>query len=294
MGGGPAAWRSVPAADLHVHSSASDGTHPPEEVVALAARAGVTTLALTDHDTLAGVAGARTAADPLHLRVIAGCEFSVAASWGEMHLLAYFLPTDNEELADFLEQQRVQRTARMREIVRRLAAAGAHVRMEDVVDQTAGGAVGRPHAARALVKLGRVSDVGQAFDRYLGRGRAAFVPKVLPKTREVTTLVRRLGGVTAAAHLRSRLTRPMVERLRDAGVDAIEVRHPAHDTELEGRALALALALGMLRTGGSDWHGEDEAQEQGRAPLGAITVPMDWVAALDALHQQRVDERGEA
>jgi len=260
--------------------------------VALAARAGVTTLALTDHDTLAGVAAARAAAEPLDLQVIAGCEFSVAAPWGEMHLLAYFLPTESDELAEFLEQQRAQRTARMREIVRRLSAAGAHVRMEDVIDQTAGGALGRPHAARALVKLGRVPDVGQAFDRYLGRGRAAFVPKVLPKTGAVTALVRRLGGVTAAAHLRSRLTRPGLERLRDAGVDAIEVRHPAHDAELQERALGLAAALGMLRSGGSDWHGEDEAAEQGRAPLGSITVPMDWVAELDTLHQQRVDEGG--
>lgn len=280
----------MPGADLHVHSTASDGTHAPADVVRLAAAAGLDTIALTDHDTLAGVADAGRAGESLGVRVIPGCEFSVAAPWGEMHLLAYFLPAGGGgTLTSFLEEQRNARVTRMREIVRRLAASGAPMTFDDVVAQAEGEALGRPHAARALVHGGRVRDVTEAFDRYLGRGRPAFVPKVLPALRHVTALVAAAGGVSSAAHLKDRASRAALRRLREAGVDAVEVRHPAHDQAMAARLEGLAPELGMLCSGGSDWHGEAEAAEDGRAPLGAITVPQSWVDALEGLHRQRTD-----
>jgi len=277
----------VPGADLHTHSTASDGTHSPADVVRLAAAAGLDTLALTDHDTLDGLPEAIRAGQDARVRLIAGCEFSVAAPWGELHLLGYFLPLADAELAPFLAAQRDARADRMREIVRRLRASGAAITLEHVVAEAGGEALGRPHAARALTRLGHTRGIAEAFDRFLGRGRPACVPKRLPDLAVVTALVRRVGGVTSAAHLKGRATRAALERLREAGVDAIEVRHPAHGDELAARLETLVPALGMLRSGGTDWHGEDEAGEDGRAPLGAITVPAAWVEALEALHRER-------
>lgn len=282
----------MPGADLHTHSTASDGTHEPADVVRLAAAAGLETIALTDHDTLDGVPEAQRAGAAAGVRVISGCEFSVAAPWGEMHLLGFFLPLADDELAPFLAGQREARAERMREIVRRLRASGASLTMDQVIAEAIGEALGRPHAARALIRSGHVRDVTEAFDRFLGRGRPAFVPKRLPPLEAVTALVRRVGGVSSAAHLKGRATRAALERLREAGVDAIEVRHPSHDDGLADRLETLVPELGMLRSGGTDWHGEDEAAEDGRAPLGAITVPDSWVDALEGLHRQRRSVEG--
>jgi predicted metal-dependent phosphoesterase TrpH len=258
--------------------------------VALAAEAGLDTIGLTDHDTLGGLADARQAAEIAGVRVIPGCEFSVAAPWGEMHLLGYFLPEGDDVLSAFLATQRDARSARMREIVRRLQASGAPLDLEEVLAQSAGDAVGRPHAARALINAGHVRDVNEAFYRYLGRGRPAFVPKVLPPLEDVTALVSRVGGVTSAAHLRDRATRPALERLKEMGVDGVEVCHPVHDAALRARVDTLATELGLLRSGGTDWHGEREADADGRAHLGEITIPLEWVNALDALHRRRLRE----
>lgn len=282
----------MPGADLHTHSTASDGTHEPAEVVRLAAAAGLDTIALTDHDTVAGVPEAVRTGAGTSVRVIAGCEFSVAAPWGEMHLLGFFLPVADEALAPFLSGQREARAERMREIVRRLRASGAPVTLDQVIAEAGGEALGRPHAARALIRSGHVGGVSEAFDRFLGRGRPAFVPKRLPPLEDVTGLVRRVGGVSSAAHLKGRATRAALERLREAGVDAIEVRHPAHGDDLANRLETLVPELGLLRSGGTDWHGEEEAAEDGRAPFGAITIPDSWVDALEGLHRQRRSVEG--
>ena len=274
-------------ADLHTHSTASDGTYAPADVVRLAAEAGLHTIALTDHDTLHGVAAAERQGAVAGVRVISGAEFSVGAPWGEMHLLGYFLPEANPRLAAFLAGQREARAERMREVVRRLQKVGVALSLEAVHREAGGDALGRPHAARALVRGKHVEGIGAAFDRYLGRGRPAFVPKQLPGLEAVTALVSEVGGVTSAAHLKGRGTRPVLERLRASGVDAVEVRHPAHDVERAASLDRLAVDLGLLRSGGTDWHGEDEADEGGRAHLGAITVPTEWVAALETLHRRR-------
>jgi predicted metal-dependent phosphoesterase TrpH len=280
----------VSGADLHVHSTASDGACAPAEVVRRAAAAGLEAVALTDHDTVAGVPEARDAGAALGVRVIAGCEFSVAAPWGELHLLAYCLPGGDAELDAFLAGQRSQRARRMVEMVRRLNAAGIPIAAGEVERVAAGAAVGRPHVARALVARGAARDLPDAFDRYLGDGRTAYVPKRLPAVAEVTRLVRRLGGVTAAAHLKDRGTAPALTRLRDAGVDGVEVCHPAHDREAQDRLGTLARAHAMVRTGGSDWHGDAEPDAHHRSPLGQITVPLEWLDEIERLHRRRLEE----
>ncbi len=272
--------------DLHLHSTASDGREAPADVVRLATGAGLAVIALTDHDTLSGVAVARDATQGTDLRVIAGCEFSVRVPWGELHLLGYFLPLDDRELEGFLAQQRHGRAERMDRIVQRLQASGVSVTLADIVQRAAGAALGRPHAAHAIVRQGAATDVNDAFDRYLGRGRPAFVAKTLPPVADVSDLIRRCGGVSSAAHLKDRAGRSALARLRDAGVDGVEVLHPAHDEATRVRIERLVRELDMLPTGGSDWHGGGVGG-LGRAGLGEIPVPHEWLEAIEDLHNER-------
>jgi predicted metal-dependent phosphoesterase TrpH len=272
--------------DLHVHSAASDGEHAPEEVVRRAAAVGLTVIALTDHDTLDGVAEAVHAGARHGVRVIGGCEFSVQAPWGEMHLLGYFLPAGDGPVEAFLEHQRNHRKERAARIVERLNGLGVELGAGDVLDAAGGGAVGRPHVARALVAQGAVRDVQEAFRRYLGAGRPAYVEKTLASTTEVAALVRAARGVTSAAHLKNRGTREALAALRRAGVDGVEIRHPAHDDTTARRLTRFADEIGALRTGGSDWHGVSLTSPD-RAGLGDVTVPEEWLLALEALHGER-------
>lgn len=267
--------------DLHLHSTASDGNLAPAAVVERAQRAGLSAIALTDHDTLAGVAEAQAAGSRLGVRVIGGCEFSCAAPWGEMHVLGYFLPSANAALDAFLASCRADRVRRARAMVDRLRRLGLEVTFDDVLAASAGGAVGRPHVARALVGRGIVMDFSEAFDRYLGRGRPGFVDKVLPTFRDVARLAHSVGGVVSAAHLKDRASRQILEKFRGEGLDAVEVRHPSHSPEVVERLAGFARELGLLQTGGSDWHGESEAEGE-HGTIGSQMVPAAWLEALEA------------
>lgn len=266
--------------DLHVHSTASDGSLSPGGVVKRAAGAGLRAIALTDHDTLAGVPEAIAAGEHYGVRVVGGCEFSALAPWGEMHVLGYFLPPELPELDAFLERCRADRMRRAQEMVQRLQRLGVDLSFESVLQESAGGAVGRPHVARAIVRQGRAIDLGDAFDRFLGRGRPAFVEKTLPQFRAITDLVHAAGGLVSVAHLKERGTRAFIERLKGEGLDAVETRHPSHDPDLRARLTDIALQLGLLRTGGSDWHGDPEPGVT-HGSIGSQCVPIEWLERLD-------------
>ena len=268
--------------DLHVHSTASDGSLPPARVVERARAAGLAAIALTDHDTVAGVPAAVDAGERLGLRVVGGCEFSSAAPWGEMHVLGYFLPSDSPELESFLERCRADRVRRAREMVTRLQRLGVALEYDDVLHQSKGAAVGRPHVARAIVTQGGALDVSDAFDRYIGRGRPAFVDKTLPTFREITELVHSVRGMVSVAHIKDRGTRSFLERLKREGLDAVETRHPSHYPEVRARLTDIALRVGLLPTGGSDWHGDPEPGETHGA-LGSQDVPLEWLERLEEL-----------
>jgi predicted metal-dependent phosphoesterase TrpH len=203
-----------------------------------------------------------------------------------MHLLAYFLPHRQPQLEAFLADKRDKRVVRARHMVNRLRGLGLPLSFEEVASEAGTGAMGRPHVARALVRGGHVADVPEAFTRFLGARRPAFVPKVLPSVSDVTALVRSLGGVTSAAHLGSRATRRGLASLRTRGVDGAEVRHPLHDVRRAKEIERLAGDLGIMKTGGTDWHG-DETDELNRAQLGNITIPEQWLDDIEQLHQQR-------
>jgi predicted metal-dependent phosphoesterase TrpH len=250
-------------------------------VVRRAAAAGLAAIALTDHDTLAGLPAALAVGAAVRLRVIPGCEFSVQAPWGEMHLLGYFLPVGWQPLEEFLVHCRDDRARRGGEMVEKLRALGAAIALDDVLQQAQGGAIGRPHVARALVKVGAAGTVQEAFDRYVGWGRPGFVEKRLPPFRDVADLVHRAGGVVSAAHLKERGTRSALSALKSEGLDAVEVRHPTHDADLRRRLADHARALGLLVSGGSDWHG-DEPGQLPNSGIGGQQVPLAWLTALEA------------
>lgn len=248
--------------------------------------AGLSAMALTDHDTVAGVPAAMQAGERLGLRVIGGCEFSVAAPWGEMHVLGYFLPSESPVLEALLERCRADRVRRGREMVSRLQGLGVDLEFDDVLRQSRGGAVGRPHVARAIVLQGSAAGIDDAFDRYIGRGRPAFVEKTLPEFREISRVVHSVAGLVSVAHLKERGTRAFLERLKHEGLDAIEIRHPSHDQPRRSRLTDIAHRLGLLCTGGSDWHG-DPGPGESHGSLGSQEVPAEWLDRLEELRGNR-------
>lgn len=237
-------------------------------------------MALTDHDTLAGVPEAVAAGQSCGVRVVAGCEFSAAAPWGEMHVLGYLLPVHSAALEQFLERCRDDRLRRAREMVEQLRRLGVDLSFQSVLEEASGGAVGRPHVARAVVRHGGASSLNDAFDRFLGRGRPAFVDKTLPTFAAVAAVVHEAGGVVSVAHLKERGTRTVVERLKTEGLDAVETRHPSHDPDVRAQLTDIALHLGLLRTGGSDWHG-DPGPGVTHGAMGSQQVPREWLDRLD-------------
>jgi 3',5'-nucleoside bisphosphate phosphatase len=241
---------------------------------------GLTAVALTDHDTTDGVGAATAAGAGAGVRVVCGCEFSTRAPWGELHLLGYFLVPADPGLQAFLEETQAARRRRGEQMVEKLQRLGIEIALADVEEQ-AQGAVGRPHVARALVERGVSADINEAFERYLGRGRAAFVEKPLPSLQRVTDIVHAVGGVAVAAHLGDHGTEPQVREFVAQGLDGIEVRHPSHSPATEARLTRIAQRLGLSISGGSDWHGDTKFGTS-HAPLGGLDIPLEWLDRLEA------------
>jgi hypothetical protein len=221
----------------------------------------------------------------------------VRAPWGELHVLALFLPQGNERLQTFLRDTRAARRIRGEQIVAKLQRLGVPIDLEDVQAQMLGGdggkgALGRPHVARALVDSGACDTISDAFRRYLGRGRAAYVEKPLPNLGQVTALVHDVGGLTVAAHLGDHGTEAQLRIFQDQGLDCVEVRHPSHAPAVEQRLTRIAERLGLGISGGSDWHGESEYGEI-HAPLGGMRVPDTWLQPLEQRLERTAKQRGE-
>ena len=258
--------------DLHMHSTASDGALAPEDVTAAAQAAGLAVVALTDHDTVAGVPAAREAGERLGVRVITGVELSAMFGDEEIHLLALHL-----ERLDLIEREletfRGQRVTRAEEMVTKLNALGIPVTMDAVLGEAGGGAVGRPHVARAVIGGGWARDNREAFDRYLGNGRPAYVGKPRLEVEDAVRMVHEAGGIIVYAHPGSLGRRERVEVLAKAGLDGLEVRHPSHSAEDVSRLGALVDFFGMVPSGGSDWHGAAE----GPRTIGCMRVPYEFL-----------------
>jgi predicted metal-dependent phosphoesterase TrpH len=244
--------------DLHVHSSASDGTDPPAEVMRRAARAGLDVVALTDHDTVAGHAEARAAAGPVIL--LPGMELSGRLDGRSLHMLAYLFDADQPELAAELTRIRDDRVLRARAMVDRLAGLGVDVSWEQVEAIAGQAVVGRPHIARAMADSGAIASPREAFTRdWIADGGRAYVGRYALDPVRAIGLVRAAGGVTVLAHPRAGrdilVTDEQITGLAAAGLAGLEVFHPDQSEAERARLIALAHDLGLAATGGSDDHG---------------------------------------
>lgn len=270
--------------DLHLHSTASDGSYPPETVVAMAERNGVRVMALTDHDSIDGIAPAEERARKAGIRVISGVELSVSESGFDVHLLAYGFDLTDKGLLAALSRYRDSRRERARKMLARLKGLGIRITLDEVEEIAQGGALGRPHVAEALMRGGHVDTFHEAFQRFLGHHAPAYVAKQTVTLEEAAGIVRDAGGVVALAHPgtlnRDHLIAPWVRR----GLDGIEVWHSKHAPADVSRYREIAKQHSLLMTGGSDFHGE-------RTPdvsIGGTAVPESILAPLEeALRARR-------
>ena len=264
--------------DLHVHTTASDGTLTPTELVRHAAHLGLAAVAITDHDSVQGLAEARAtaAAECPSLTVIPGVELSAVDDGRDVHILGYFIRYEDESLGTHLADLRRARLNRAESIVEALSAAGYRVSLDHVLSLSDGGAVGRSHVARALVDGGHAEDVSDAFHRLLGRGRPFYVPKDVRTPWEVLRVVTASGGIPVLAHPAVTAIDDLIPRLVEEGLGGLEVYHPNHGPEDEARYLELAAELGLLVSGGSDYHGEHAPTPA----LGSLEMPSSVLSAL--------------
>lgn len=257
--------------DLHAHTTASDGAATPTALVERARAAGLVAVALTDHDTVEGVAEARAAGARVGIAVIVGVELSATDRDQEVHVLGLHLE-DTRPLEPLLADLRGARWRRANAMVGALRALGVPLSLDAVLAEAGTGAVGRPHVARALIAGGWVRDQRDAFDRYLGAGRPANIAKQRLPLAAAIGIVHAAGGVAVWAHPGRDGTRARLEALQAEGLDGVEVRHPGHSAEDMARLGALADHLQLVPSGGSDWHGATE----GPRVLGAMQVPAAW------------------
>ncbi|GGL31109.1 PHP domain-containing protein [Phycicoccus endophyticus] len=268
--------------DLHTHSTASDGTETPSELVASVVAAGLAAFALTDHDTTLGWAAAGEAARAAGVVLVPGIEVSCARGRRSVHLLAYLPDPEHPELVSELRRARESRETRLDVMVEGMAAAGVPVSVEAVRAEVETGATpGRPHIADALVRSGVVAHRDEAFERWLGDSSPFYVPHYAPDPVHAVAVVRAAGGVPVLAHPRSR-TRTgavedgLVEEMAAAGLAGLEAYHRDHDEEAVRHVLALADRLGLVVTGSSDYHGAGKHNR-----LGEHTTDPEVLAAIE-------------
>jgi predicted metal-dependent phosphoesterase TrpH len=271
--------------DLHAHSTASDGTDSPAELVAAAAAAGLDVVAITDHDTTAGWTEA-IAARPAGLTVVPGAEFSCYADAADgrrisLHVLGYLFDPEHSALRDERARLRESRRQRARRIVENLAADGHPVTWQRVEELADGGAVGRPHIGRALVEAGAAPDVSTAFTHLLSSRQKYYVPKQDTPVLEAVATIRAAGGLPVFAHPFARRRGPVVDdgvvkAMADAGLVGLEVDHPDHDADDRADARRLCDALHLVRLGSSDYHGSNKPNRLG----DQLTDPEAYAALL--------------
>ncbi|MFW6060437.1 MAG: PHP domain-containing protein [Phycisphaeraceae bacterium] len=287
---------SARSCDLHLHSTASDGTDAPAALAALARDAGLSAFALTDHDTTAGLSDAAAAAEAIGIPFVPGIELSAdptlggaAEARGTLHVLGYFVRHDDPQLQQLEEWLREARAQRNPRIIERLNELGVDIDNDEVEAVAGGQVVGRPHIAQVLVKKGYVRSVHEAFARYIGEGAVAHVRKDRLAAADAIAAIHHAGGLAALAHpVQLHLPdpeelEPIVARLVMLGLDGIETHHSDHTAADVKRFERIAKRHGLVTTGGSDYHGTRKATH-----LGEPRVPLAVYEALVEAHRQRM------
>ena len=266
--------------DLHTHTTASDGRCTPAELVARASACGVTVLAVTDHDTVAGGDAAAEACGASGIEFVPGIEITAVRDGLDVHVLGYFIDRDAPDLHAFLTEQRRRRLDRVRQIVERLATHGIRLDMDAILKpglEDASKAAGRPWIARALVAGRYVQTTNEAFELWLARGRPAFIPRLAAAPAEVFERIHAAGGVASLAHPGLVKRDEWIPEFVASGLDALEVYHTNHDETATGRYSAIAITLGLAVSGGSDFHGDES---HGAPNPGSVHLPREHFEGL--------------
>ena len=270
-------------ADLHLHTLFSDGTFTPEELVLRAQKAGLACIALTDHDSVEGCERAATACAAVQMDFIAGSELTAEHKDTEVHILGYFLDIKNKVLLDRIAEFQSVRQSRIHEMVAALNKLGIPLKVEAVFALANCKSPGRPHVARAMVKEKLIDNLDEAFEKYLKKGKPAWVPKTKMSALEAVELIHQAGGLAVMAHPGLNRTDDIIPDLVKAGLDGIECFHTKHSTVMSERYLEIAEKYNLLVTGGSDCHGFSK-----KAPLiGTVKLPYDHVERLFAVRKKR-------
>jgi predicted metal-dependent phosphoesterase TrpH len=261
-------------ADLHLHTTYSDGALQPKDLVKQAHVAGLSVISITDHDNVGAIDEAREAGKSFGLEVVPGVELSVALNDKDIHLLAYFFDHHDKKLLDYLAFFRYERLKRAERIVQKLNDINIPLKLDAVLDQAGIGSVGRPHIASALLEEGLTGTYHEAFMKYIGAGAPAYEKKYQLSPSEATQLVAQAGGLSFLAHPGKYTTDIELSTLIQAGLDGIEVVHPSHNEARQEFYRGVVHQYFLLECGGSDYHGGKKNDDQ---VLGAYTVPLEVV-----------------
>ena len=247
--------------DLHIHSTWSDGTNSPDEIIQLARERGLSAVAITDHDTVDGVGDGCAAGSRLGIEVIPGIELSVVHEDLHMHMLGYFIDIDDAELNKTLDVIQNSRAVRNERIIEKLNEIGVAISIEEVRRKSGCGQTGRPHIGQVLVDRGVVKNLDEAFERYLKKGRRAYVHRYVLSARDAILLIRGAGGVAVLAHPGSidnslKKIPPLLDKLIPLGLDGLELYYPVHTKKIFKKLKAMASFYDLAVTGGSDYHGD--------------------------------------
>jgi predicted metal-dependent phosphoesterase TrpH len=270
--------------DLHIHSTASDGTLSPADIIAMAVRLRLAAIAITDHDSIAGSREALLSGVPSELGFLTGVEMSAEPppsypGPGSIHILGYALRLDDPELNRTLERLQTARKNRNPEILQHLNQLGIPIRIEEVEREAAGGQAGRPHIATLLIKKGVVKNIDEAFDRYLGNGKPAYVDKFRIECHQAIELITAAGGIAVLAHPGllelddDELLDDMLQEMTAMGLKGLEVIFPEHSPEQTRRYAELARRHRLLMTGGTDFHGDIHPEVRMGVGKGDLHVP---------------------
>ena len=270
--------------DLHTHTTASDGRRTPAELVACAAAAGVTVLSVTDHDTSAGCDAAAAACVDAGIEFVPGIEITAIRADVDIHVLGYFIDLGSAALVTFLADQRRRRLERVRQMILKLAGCGVELDADAILQPGIGDtarSAGRPWIARSLVERGHCATTGEAFDRWLARGRPAYVPRPAAPPEEVVARIHEARGLASLAHPGLLGHDDWIPEFTSAGLDALEAYHSRHDAERTKHYVALAGRLGLGVSGGSDYHADEM---HGAVAPGSVSLPQP---AYDALVRRK-------
>lgn len=273
-------------ADLHLHSTASDGRLSPEDVVRTAAHLGLAVISITDHDSVDGIASALKAAGQYpSLTVIPGVEVSTDVPHGEVHVLGYFIDDTNPELIIKLAAFRNSRKVRAQKMIEKLATMGVHIEWTRVQDIAGAGSVGRPHIAQAMLEKGYISSLKEAFNNYIGREAPAYVEREKMTPEEVVELITQVGGLAVLAHpAQIEDLEHLIPRLQRVGLVGVEAYYNSYPPKTIQYLASVAHKHALVATGGSDFHGMDSATE---TPIGGVSIPPECINRLMALKGKR-------